>query len=424
MRHWFYDSGLWEYFQGFRLLDTKPWPSKGMIEVILESKEDRVRKCHCCGEELGKIHSYYKMTARHLKIFEFYVTVIFQREKRWCHKCKKTRSEDIEWLSGSSPHLTRAMASWINRLTEMAPVSSVAYLESVDKMTCYRVDKEILMQFFQGYKIPKVTRISVDEVYARTKKQMKEGEDRDDLFLTAIVDLNTHKVIYVSDSRKQRALDEFFEILGEEACKKIEVVACDQHEAYSKSVKKYCKNAKIVWDRFHLVQNFNKALNEERKLELAAQGNNKEAKELLRGGHRYEYLTRADRRNKKSQLHMDEVFKINERMLKLELIKEHFHKVFDSATWADAFALLAEWYQLALEIKADHVIHWITSIRYDHRFENYFTHRVTSAISEGVNRVIKGLKWLAFGYKDMEYFKIKILQRCGYLNSKFAGKPA
>ena len=111
-------------------------------------------------------------------------------------------------------------------------------------------------------------------------------------------------------------------------------------------------------------------------------------------------------------------------MLKLELIKEHFHKVFDSATCSDAFALLAECYQWALEIKADHVIHWITSIRYDHRFENYFTHRVTSAISEGVNRVIKGLKWLAFGYKDMEYFKLKILQRCGYLNSRFAGKLA
>lgn len=424
MRHWFYDSGLWQYFQDFQLIDSKPWPSKGEIEVILRGKDDRVRKCHCCLEPLGQINSYYPMKARHLKIFEFFVTVIFRREKRWCLRCKKTRSEHIDWLSDSSPHLTKAMATWINRLTEMSAVSSVAMLESIDKMTCYRVDKEILKQYLQGYKIPDVTRISVDEVYARTRRQLKKGEDRDDLFLTAIIDLDTHKVIYVSDSRKQKALDQFFELLGEDRCKRIKVVACDQHEAYSNSVRKYCKNAKIVWDRFHLVKNFNDALNEERKLELLAQGKSKEAQKLLKGGHRYKFLTRADRRSKKSQRHMDEVFKKNERMLKLEIIKEHFHKVFDSQTWAEAYALLAECYQWALDINAKHVIDWIVSIRNDPRFENYFTHRVTSAVSEGVNRVIKGLKWLAFGYKDMEYFKLKILQRCGYLNSEFAGKAA
>ncbi len=69
---------------------------------------------------------------------------------------------------------------------------------------------------------------------------------------------------------------------------------------------------------------------------------------------------------------MDEVFKKNERMCKLEIIKEHFHKVFDSETWAEAYALLAECYQWALDINAKHVIDWIVSIRNDPRFENYF----------------------------------------------------
>ncbi|MSP19803.1 MAG: hypothetical protein EXR74_09575 [Bdellovibrionales bacterium] len=45
--------------------------------------------------------------------------------------------------------------------------------------------------------------------------------------------------------------------------------------------------------------------------------------------------------------------------------------------------------------------------------------RSTTGVAEGINRVIKGLKWQAYGYKDMECFKLKILQKCGYLNYRY-----
>ena len=50
---------------------------------------------------------------------------------------------------------------------------------------------------------------------------------------------------------------------------------------------------------------------------------------------------------------------------------------------------------------------------------NYFKFRVTSAVSEGINNVIKSLKRRAFGYRNMNYFRLKIMQVCGYLNSRF-----
>ena len=52
-------------------------------------------------------------------------------------------------------------------------------------------------------------------------------------------------------------------------------------------------------------------------------------------------------------------------------------------------------------------------------FKNYFKFRVTSSLSEGVNNVIKTLKKKAYGYKNMAYFKLKILQVCGFLNSRY-----
>ena len=107
--------------------------------------------------------------------------------------------------------MTLELAWWINQLTEVTTVLAASRLESLEiKMACYRVDKYILMRLLQGYKIPKITEISVDEVYARGPLQLKAGENRDDLFLTVIVDIKTHKAIWVSKSRRREALDESF----------------------------------------------------------------------------------------------------------------------------------------------------------------------------------------------------------------------
>ena len=120
-----------------------------------------------------------------------------------------------------------------------------------------------LKRRLKNYKIPSVKRIAVDEVYARRKKE--DGECRDDLFFTIVVDLETRKVIWISDSRKKAALEEFFDLIGTIACERIAVVALDKHEEYARAVRKHCPNAKVVWDRFHLMHNFLEAVNDTRK---------------------------------------------------------------------------------------------------------------------------------------------------------------
>lgn len=386
-------------FQGFSVVDIKESLVSKEMNIVLEKVENKVHLCACCGERLGAQEGRYWVTARHLRCFNWKVTVSFWREKRHCPKCKKTRSELIEWLCPTSPHMTLELAWWINRLSEVTSVLAVTRLESVDKMAAYKVDHYILSRMLQGYEIPKVRRISVDEVYARSKKQMKEGESRDDLFMTVIVDQETRKVIWVSQSRRKEALDLFFEMLGPEACKDIEVVATDQHDAYAASVKQYCPQAIVVWDRFHLVQKFNEALNEERKVELGRIDPEGEMGDLMNGKYRYVYLMKAENRSKKDQLHIDQVMRLNERMAKLELIKENFHKIFDIADVGLAQIKLGECYQWAMQINANCIVEWIRGIMGEDRFWNFWIYRVTTGISEGINRAIKGLKWRPMGTK-------------------------
>ena len=82
--------------------------------------------------------------------------------------------------------------------------------------------------------------------------------------------------------------------------------------------------------------------------------------------------------------------------------------------------MLTECYEWATEIKAYRLAKYFWNLFDRKELINYFKHKLTSGVSEGINRAIKGLKWQAYGYKDMAYFALKIMQKCGYLNSKHA----
>ena len=406
-------------FQGFEVEDIKEFQSKLEMEIILKPVKDKEHRCGVCESELGAQDGGYWVRARHMRIMSWQVFVCFRSEKRECPKCERIRSEKIDFISDATPHVTRDLAWWVNRLTEITSVLAVSKLESLDKQTCYNIDKVILTKMLQGYKIPEVTMISVDEVYARGKKQQKENETRDDLFLTVIVDIKTHKAIWVSKSRRREALDEFFEIIGKTACDKIKVVATDQHEGYGASVRFYCPNATLVWDRFHLVQKFNDALNLDRRDELQNIDPEGEMGDLMNNKYRYLFLTRAYKRSELDKKHIDEVSRLNAKITKMEIIKERFHSMFNCNSIESAKAVMAEIYQWAFEAKAFNIFKWLSETRVAPTFWNYFLYKVTTGISEGINRAIKGLKWQAYGYKDMEYFKLKILQKVGYLNSRY-----
>lgn len=415
-----YIPHVFRQFQGFSLKDIKDFRKEKRMELHLERLDDTVSLCRRCGEALGSKHSWYFIKSRHLKCMGWRVDVITPVEKRRCIKCKKIRAELIPFLCPETPHITQEMAWWIHQFTEVSAVLSVSRLESIDKNTCYRVDKGILKKLLQGFEIPKVTEIGVDEVHAKSKKQRKKGETRDDEFFTVIVDLRTHKVIYVSYSRRKEALDEFFQLLGEKACKEIKVVATDQHEGYGASVREFCPKAAHVWDRFHLVQNFNEALNEERKTEFdSLKRARDDLQSYVRGKFKYIFQTKAENRSKKDREHIMEVIQQNKKFLAMELIKERVHMMFNSTDKERAKDLLCDCYDWALQMGLEQIKKWIWNIMDKVAFWNYFDHKRTTSVVEGINRAIKGLKWQAYGYKDMEYFALKIMQKCGYLNYRY-----
>jgi transposase len=116
-------------------------------------------------------------------------------------------------------------------------------------------------------------------------------------------------------------------------------------------------------------------------------------------------------------VHIESVLRENEQFMKLELIKERMLTFFDQPDEISArhvFDEVGDWiYQCGFRP----LMRWHDNLEDGwNTLRNYFRYRVSTGISEGINRAIKGLKWQAYGYKDMDYFALKILQKCGYLN--------
>lgn len=375
--------------------------------------------CYRCGSELGTAVSNHLMQLEEMPILNLKCFVKIWRFKGHCSKCKKTRSEAIDFVCPESPHLTAEYGWWLGRLCEISAVTNAAGLCKQAAMNLWRHDFARMKRMLQFYKIPDLTRISVDEVYARKKKRGPE-ESRNDRFFTVVSDLKTHKVVFVSEGRSKEALDEFYTLLGPAKCAKIEVAAMDQFDGYKASTEEFCKNATVVWDKFHIMKNFEEAVNEVRKNLHSSFNRGTDIKQATAGKMRFIFLKRASKRTKSEQEHIDELMKINKPLFMLELIKEAMMGFFyeDSVEAAkNTFDTIGAW----IARMGEHfrpLLNWHNNLEAQwETLIHYFKYRVTSALSEGINNVIKMLKRKAFGYRNMEYFRLKIMQKCGYLNS-------
>ncbi|MBT4760316.1 MAG: ISL3 family transposase [Bdellovibrionaceae bacterium] len=409
-------------FANYETVDFKEYLSKNKIEIHLKRNMHARFLCGHCKHRIKPDKGCYKVEVQHLPLFNNHCYLVFRKYKGQCAQCKKTRSEHIDFISKETPHKTKDYSWWVGRLCEISPISNVAKVLDESASTTWRLDYSRMKRMLSNYRIPKPKRICVDEVYTRRKKE--KGETRDDLFFTIICDLDTRKVIWVSYSRRKEALDEFFLIIGKKACEKITAVATDMHDGYGASVRQYCPQATLVWDRFHIMQQFDDAVNETRKqLHEEAQKGSEEQR-LTRGKFRFMFLKKSSKRSSIEKQHIESVFEENKQFLRLELVKERMHSFFNARTAEEAYEIFDEIGGWVFQSDLVPLMRWheFMSKKW-HILKNYFVHRITSGLAEGMNHVIKTLKRKGYGYRNMHYFKLKILQTCGYLNSDFINDP-
>jgi transposase len=153
------------------------------------------------------------------------------------------------------------------------------------------------------------------------------------------------------------------------------------------------------------------------KLKKARQQNNGELSEILHCNRRF-ILMQNKVTNKKQNL-LERLATLNERVYQAMLLKEQFLPIYtDPKTAGKA---LKEWVITAVKSKIPAFVEMgYKFFRKRYYVLNYFLCKITAAISEGINNKIKRLSRMAYGYRDVHYFLLKIHQHCGLLNPRLS----
>lgn len=383
------------------------------IHIKLEPYKRKPFVCSGCGQvhKIGQ-HALAESTVEDLSMFEkrVYLHVLKRRYKCPVDNC--THIEEIPWLKKYS-RVTKRLAEKVNRLTAITTNQEAGWFLGLDDEVIYRIDKEMLEEQYAARLLPPPAAInlSVDEVSYRKYHR----------YLTNVVDTDEKAVIWNDRGRRMEVLDRYYTAIGEDNCKNIESVALDGARTYITSTQRYAVNATIVYDKFHVLQKLNWAVDMVRKQELrkARKDENKELIELMNCRQRFILLKKKSNLTEKQSGYLERLCKANEPIYKAMLLKESFLKVYDYNDPVEAEEYLRGWIKDAIESSLDMfkkiAESFLDKLQY---IINWFRKKISSAISEGINNKIKRLKRMAYGYKDIDYFRLKIHQHCGLLNPR------
>lgn len=364
----------------------------------------------CGGVHQAPVHSIGWIRVEDLPLFGKRVFLYIPKRKIRCPKDGKIRVEDFAVLRD---RFTSRFAEQVYRLTSITTNTEAAWFLSLDDETVYRIDRGILEELAKKMlsPVPALTQMSVDEV--AWKKWHK--------YVTNVVDIDRRKVIWNHDGRGKGTLDTFFSDLGEEKASQIGAVACDGARGYLSSIKQHAKNALIVLDHFHVKSYLNDAVDTVRKEELHQARKDKDSAlaDLLHC--RKKFILMQGTPSKRQRNVLEQLAELNDRVYRAMLLKEQFLEIYRAGAHKTAWANLREWIGAAM---ASNIPAFVALgqkfFRKRHLILNFFRTRITAAISEGINNKIKRLKRMAYGYRDVAYFLLKIHQHCGLLNPRFS----
>ena len=385
-------KGLWN-FKGFSF--EYIFKEKDRM-IIKQKKKGKTGICPVCKKKRRKVIEVRERTIRDENISRKKCFILLKTYRILCKGCYRGMEKLDLILPGE--RFTERFAKHIYELCEKMTLKDAAKECMINWRTAKRIDKKKLKEKFKDLKGIAPKRIGVDEI----------AHEKGHKYLTIARDLD-EGVIWVGKGRKKETLDEFFKELGKRKSKKISVAVVDMWDPYIKSIKENT-NADIVFDRFHISKKINEAVDMIRKREFAKA--NKEERINMKHK-RFLILYRNKNLNKEQEKNLNELMDQNKTLYEAYLLKEQALNIFDRKQKNIALRKLENWKKNVYESKIEEFAKLLKTLEhYWYGIENYFTHHVTNGASEGYNNKINIIKRRAYGFKDIEYFKLKILQSC------------
>jgi len=373
------------------------------VDVFVTHSEKTRFQCPQCKEYLSVYDHSPERVWRHLDSCQF-MTYLHARPPRV--KCPNHGVVQV-YLPWAEPNarFTTLFERFAIEVLKTCDVKNGASLLRISWDEAWNIiDKAVTRGLKKRKSRPK--HIGIDE------KTVGRGHD----YVTIVNDLIKGTVIYIADNRKKESLDGYFERRTEKSLNRIEAIATDIWDPYIASIFEYVPNAdtKLVFDRYHLMVHMIKAVDTVRKREhwrLKRIGD-----ETLTGS-KYTWLYSRENLPEKHKARFRSLKGKHLKTARAWAIKESFRDLWDYTRLAWALRHFKAWYFWATHSRLAPVIEKAKMFRkHLNHIMTYFKHRITNAVSEGLNSKIETLRKQAYGFRNREHFKISVYFHCGGLN--------
>jgi transposase len=389
--------------RGYRHVSTEY--SQGKVTFTIEQPRPSFR-CPACGSEdvIRRGESHRRFRAVSIGSKPVYLALAVPRVA--CRRCGVVRQLRIGFAEPRVSY-TKAFRRYALELSRYMTIKDVARHLGISWDVIKEIQKGDLQRRFGTPKLNHLRQIAIDEI------SLGKGHR----YLTIVLDLESGAVVYVGQGKGGDALKDFWGRLGR--CRtKIEAVATDMSPAYIDAVLTHLPHATLVFDRFHAIKLYNDKLSDLRRA-LYHQLQDGLEKKVLKGV-RWLLLKRPENLepSRREPQRLQEALRLNEPLATAYYLKEELHEIWEQEDQETAQALLMDWITFA-ESTGIRMLHDFAKTLRFHAWGilAYYDHPISTGPLEGTNNKIKTMKRQAYGFRDQEFLRLKIL---GIHQSKYA----
>jgi transposase len=328
--------------------------------------------------------------------FRVYLEVEVRRV--YCKGCDAVKSEYLSWMR--DPFYTKRFAYYVGKRCQSTAIREVADELHLDWRTAKSMEKAYMREKLRRAGKPAPRVVGVDEISVR------KGHN----YRIVVSDLERGRPIWFGGKdRSEESMDLFWGELGSKKAEKVRLAVMDMWEAFENSAVKNAPQAAILYDKFHVMKKLGEAMDAVRRSEYK---NLPEEEKSYIKGNRYILLSHQQNLDLKGRKRLKRLLNVNRRLNTAYVLKESFGQLWDYKYPASALKFFENWKSSLkgqdlkpYEKFADTIErHW-DGIAAHCKPEN----KVSLGFVEGLNNKIRVIQRRAYGLRDEEYLRLKVL---------------
>ena len=398
-KHYIAQLGGW---QGFKVGTVRRFDSKGngmRDEVWIELYPDPEYPMICsrCSEKVSAVHEWTERWIRDLPAWGADTRLLVHLRRVKCARCG-TAIEKVAWLSPYA-RVTDRLANSAAILCRDMPIRQVAEHYGLSWDTVKRIHKAYLRQHIAEPDLSEVSMLGMDEF------AIQKGHR----YATVILEPSTRRVLWVCRGRGREDIRPFFERLGEDGRKRIQAVVMDMWEPYEQEVRAQCPNAKVVFDLFHVKSKYGREVIDRVRVDEANRLKEDISKREVVKGSKWLLLRNRDNLKTTDRIRLKDLLDANKHLAITYILKDDLARLWDFVYEGAAKRFWNEWYNRAIHSRIEPLKKFANALNQKiHGVLAHCHYPLNTSVIEGINNKIKVIKRMAYGFRDDEYFFLRI----------------